>query len=108
MYGVGYTYSGIGAAWNRTLVSLDPTSLNITIVGVIPGWGLSDGGLATLDVGDRTLFWMGQVMGQPIDSPLYLLQVSLVNASMMSRALICANATSDGCPMSLDYFNYQS
>lgn len=90
-----------GDSWSRSLSRMDPVSLVIKEVGLVSGFGIESGGIGTIDAAAQTLFWIGMKAPYVPNTPLYLVQVSLADASIVSSAQLCADDAS--CPWSLEY-----
>ena len=57
VYGLGLQIEG--EAWNRTIVSFDPQTLEFVQRGVVSGFGIESGGISAIDVASQTLYWIG-------------------------------------------------
>ena len=114
LYGVGTSaLSDDTPLWNRTVDRLDPTTLEAAEVGVVPGgWGTEVGaaGAVANDVPGGSIFWLG-CEGSTINSTVsttgfYLIQNSLVNASVLSvsaQPLWIARGFPPACPSSFQW-----
>jgi hypothetical protein len=91
----------VGEGFNRSVSSMDPATLDITEIGVVPGFGIESGGIGTVDSAAQTLFWIGMAAPYVPNTPLFLVQVSLADASVVSSAQLCQ--TDPGCPWSLEF-----
>lgn len=100
VFGLGLDING--NAWNRTLVSMDPNTLAVTTVGVITGYGIESGGIAAIDVADRSLYWIGQQTNAGPNDPFYLIQVRRVTTSRILTIFIVAH-TMRRCPHMCSY-----
>lgn len=99
VYGLGLHI--VGNDWNRSIVVMDPATLEITEVGQVPGFGIESGGIGTVDVAGDSLWWIGMQAPYVANTPLYLIQCSLKDASVKSSAQICDSDPQ--CPWSLQY-----
>lgn len=78
-------------AFNRTVTSLDPRTLALTVRGLVPAFGVSLGSISA--VGDAgapggSIFWLG--FAAPLEpgrsAPIYLVQNALVDARVLSQS----------------------
>lgn len=99
IYGLGLAIEG--QAWNRSIVSFDPVTLAYEQRGIVPGYGIESGGISAINVAARTLYWIGMAAPYVADSPLFLIQNRLADASVVSAAQLCG-ADAD-CPWSLEF-----
>jgi hypothetical protein len=57
VYGLGLAISG--QAWNRSIVSFDPVSLQYAQRGQVPAFGIESGGISAINVAAQTMYWIG-------------------------------------------------
>jgi hypothetical protein len=57
VYGLGLAISG--QAWNRSIVSFDPVSLEYQQRGQVPAFGIESGGISAINVAAQTMYWIG-------------------------------------------------
>ena len=109
LYGIGYEDADDdhpGSPWNRTIERMDPASLAVSVVGVVPGgWGVVVGSAGA--IGGGAVFWMA-AKGQTVNgsTDFYLVQNSLADASVVSVSAVpmcSAQGFPPACPTSLQY-----
>ena len=59
VFGIGQMVNKSDDKWVRTVAKLDCATGNVTIQGVVPGYTMQYGGVATLNVADRALYYIG-------------------------------------------------
>lgn len=91
----------VGEGFNRSISVMDPATLAISEIGIVPGFGIESGGIGTVDASAQTLYWIGMAAPYVPNSPLFLVQVRLADATVVSAAQICASDPE--CPWSLEY-----
>lgn len=87
----------------RTIVSMNPTTLAITTLGVVPSFGVESGGICTVDQANGILYWIGMPVPFAPNDPLYLIGNSIKDGSVVTSALLCADDAV--CPWSLEFRN---
>ena len=101
-----------GTYWTRTLEKLDPATLKVELVAALPSLTTDALSKIALDVDKQMMFWPTALFkdaGKP-SAPIYLAQVSIANASIVSLtgplcpASSCPECGPSTCPMSLDFF----
>jgi len=91
----------VGQGFNRSISVMDPATLAIREIGIVAGYGIESGGIGTVDAAAQTLFWIGMAAPYVPNSPLFLVQVRLADATVVSAAQLCASDAE--CPWSLEY-----
>ena len=99
IYGLGLHI--VGGGWTRSIVRLDPTTLAITELGLVTDYGIESGGIGTVDAAAHSLWWIGMKAPYVPNTPLFLVQSSLVDGSTISSAQLCDNDAV--CPWSLEF-----
>lgn len=99
IYGLGFQSSG--SKFNRTLVTLDASTMKIDIVGVIKGFAMQAEGTLALNLTSQTIFWVGS--SSDSQNQFFILQTALKDATMVSvsQNVLCNMANFPNCPSTL-------
>jgi hypothetical protein len=99
IYGLGIQVAGSNL--QRTIVSLDPSTLRITTVGKVNVETIESGGIAALDSKGKTLYWIGDKTG---NDDFFLVGNSITaGAKVESTGDLCkADAA---CPWMLEFYS---
>ena len=91
----------VGGNLQRTIVSMDPTTLRITTVGKVNVETIESGGIAALDSKGKVLYWIGDKTG---NDDFFLVGNSIMTgAKVASTGDLCTNDAA--CPWMLEFYS---
>ena len=113
VYGTGALMNCDGGdvchGWNRTIDALDLDTLRVSTVGIVQGFSQEAGAVGAA-TGSSTLFWVGSPAHDVLNasSDFFLVQTSLVDASVVSAGFLWRVGDSPGmpppaCPVAMEW-----